>query len=640
MLFCLFIFTLTFSLPVSAKYKEPAYKSPINDIHVILFILDGVPKDFLYENIQNGTLSTLKNEFWDNGAHAKLGITTFPSNSASAYQSFITGLFAGRSGIPYLQWYDRADQEEIDYLGLDYKRVGSHMWNYHSFLDPNARVKDYPVAILDRLKGYPTVTVYSEVTRGTRKRYPKALLVALSDTFINKREDLLDRRAYDILLRLFKKKKKDIPKFSLVGLYSTDVFQHHGDATCDDAKYALIQFDIFLKEFLETLDKRGQLDHTYIIVLADHGMHNISHDVNILPKLKKLGLKARAGNLAKKESDFFISERGISAAHIYFKGAVDGRDKLFGLDGRPTLERLQNYPLSGGGHVDIIKFLREQNDLLLFVVRNGLDNVEVYSKECHATITKIDEGKKTFYGYAPNSCDPLDYCSKKGIAKMCGGRLYGDKEWFDNTWGEHYPDAVVQLGQIFDDGRAGDVFLVADDTGGFYREKHATHGSILDKDMQIPVLIKGPAVPKGEFGPIRGVDIFPTMLDWFGLPNDHNNDGEPIFASEASSPRSSRTPELIANMEFFILGKPSILNAPEKDAIKRSFRAKFNVSGRNDIKKAVDDELLLRNERLTKLNDIFPGYTKKDLEYSLIKDQIKKTQIDLRRLEDVKILIQ
>jgi len=93
-------------------------------------------------------------------------------------------------------------------------------------------------------------------------------------------------------------------------------------------------------------------------------------------------------------------------------------------------------------------------------------------------------------------------------------------------------------------------------------------------------------------------------------------------------------------MEFFILGKPSILNAPEKDAIKRSFRAKFNVSGRNDIKKAVDDELLLRNERLTKLNDIFPGYTKKDLEYSLIKDQIKKTQIDLRRLEDVKILIQ
>ena len=63
----------------AAKVKES--KTP-KDIRVILFILDGTPKDFLYGLINNGELPNIKDLFWDNGTHANGMVSTFPSNSA------------------------------------------------------------------------------------------------------------------------------------------------------------------------------------------------------------------------------------------------------------------------------------------------------------------------------------------------------------------------------------------------------------------------------------------------------------------------------------------------------------------------------------------------------------------------------
>jgi len=523
-----FIVSILLLSALFAPLKNSYPQEKINDIYVVLFILDGVPRDFLYGLIKDGKVPNIKEDFWDNGAHAGTTITTFPSASAPAYQGFITGVFAGGSGIPYLQWYDRYNEEEIDYLGSGYKRISADMWNIHAFRDPEIKGLNFPVTVFERLDGYPTAAVYSEISRGAQKRYPYLPLGALSDVFITKREDRLDIRALRRVKDIFTRRADRIPRFTLVGLYSTDVLQHLDGAFTENAGLAIRQFDIFWDEFKGLLKKQGIYDKTIVIVAADHGMHDIENNAEIAELLEKAGLKVKKTNLKKEKSDVYFSERGVASAHMYIKG---GDVSEYGLDGLPNLERVKNYPVEGKGTVDIIELLRKEKTLDLVIVRNGHFKVEVYNRNCHGTILKTVFGGEDYYGYKVDNCDPLNYCEKKGIKELCGGKLYHDRTWFARSSEERYPDAVVQLGQVFDDGRAGDIFLTGSDRTGFYKCKAATHGSLIREDMNVPLLIHGADIPKGEFGPIRTVDIFPTLLSWFGLKDNIKSDGEPVFFS-------------------------------------------------------------------------------------------------------------
>jgi predicted AlkP superfamily pyrophosphatase or phosphodiesterase len=465
--------------------------------------------------IKAGKLPVLEEYFWNDGAHAKAAITTFPSASAPAYQSFITGLLAGRSGISYLQWYDRVKEEEIDYLGMGFLRISNDMWNWHATGNP-------PITLFEKLEGHPTAAIYSEIFRGASYQEPKIPFGALSDTFITNREDRLDIRAMDRVDRLCRLDISQIPRFMLVGLYSADVLQHLDGTASEDAGLALRQFDIYLGQLIDMLKNKGIYDKTYIIVAADHGMHDIEHSVDLDPLFKKAGLHAKHTTLKKEKSDLYFSERGVASAHIYVKGESSEGG---GLDGTPSLDRMLAYPLAAGRKVDIIEMLRRDEGLSLVIARNGRLRSEVYSKDCHSTIEESAKDGRYQYSYKIRDCDPLNYCGDKKIKKLCDGKPHGDREWLSSSFDKRYPDAVVQLSQIFDDGRAGDIFVVADDKGGFYKSKSATHGSLIDEDMNVPLLVRGPGVAKGEFGPIRTVDMFPTMLRWFGLKNDVVNDG-------------------------------------------------------------------------------------------------------------------
>jgi arylsulfatase A-like enzyme len=108
---------------------------------------------------------------------------------------------------------------------------------------------------------------------------------------------------------------------------------------------------------------------------------------------------------------------------------------------------------------------------------------------------------------------------------------------------EEYPDAVIQLSQIFHDGRAGDLFVIPKSEWGFRKAKAATHGSIIFDDMRVPMLISGPTVPAGKFGVIRSCDIYPLLLKWFGINVPKNNyDGVDPF--EKIEPESKEWQQL------------------------------------------------------------------------------------------------
>ncbi|MBI2974855.1 MAG: alkaline phosphatase family protein, partial [Deltaproteobacteria bacterium] len=538
-----------------------SHAEDVKDIYAVLFILDGVPKELLYSMINDGRLPILKEYFWDGGMHADGAVTTFPSASAPAYQSFITGLFAGRSGIPYLQWYDRTRQKRVDYLGGAYKDVNDDMWNLHAILNPDADDK-YPVTIFEKLALQPTASVYSEVSRGAKLKYPHSPFMALSDVFITHREEMLDIRAFRRVKKLFKQSLVKIPRFTLVGLYSADVLQHKKGAASKEAELVLEQFDGELGKFIGLLKDKGIFDKTYIVVTADHGMHNVSRKINIKPLLENAGLVLRTNNPKQKEADVFVSERGVASAQLYFKGG-NAEASLAGhlLDGRPSFDRLKKYPVKGERTVDVIELLRNSPDLSLLAVRNGFDRVEVYSADCHGTIGKIDFSGRSYFGYKPSNCDPLKICDEKNVSKMCDGTVYSDRIWLEKTWDKSYPDSVVQLGQIFDDGRAGDIFVVAVDGAVFFRKKAATHGSLIKEDMTVPLLMRGPDIAAGNIGVLRTADLYPIMLSWFGLKKDENAADEEALTA--------------ARFESFMIGKPALNKSANPEIVGDEFKSEF-----------------------------------------------------------------
>lgn len=103
-----------------------------------------------------------------------------------------------------------------------------------------------------------------------------------------------------------------------------------------------------------------------------------------------------------------------------------------------------------------------------------------------------------------------------------------NQECFEKTATTEYPDAPVQLLQIFRSGRAGDLILSAA-KGSDLRRRHeipehkSSHGSLHWEHMQVPILsnVKLSSNPKI----FRSVDVFPTILKLLGRPIPPGIDG-------------------------------------------------------------------------------------------------------------------
>lgn len=502
------------SLAVEAEAPRPA----INDTYVVFLIIDGTNRDFFYEQLDSGAFPFLKSELVDKGAVFKDATTVYPSASTGAYQSFMTGLFPGEAGIPYLGWFDRTMSKPIEYLSASgYKHINHDFLNWRVLVDPDMPGFQNESTIFEKLRDEPSAAIYSEFYRGVKTQKPLIPIAGLWSTFISRRSGELDYYAWEDIYEQFDLPMERIPRMTLAGLYSSDEYGHEDGAKSEYVKLALQQTEGFLKKFVGQLKKRDIYEKTHIIVTADHGMHPIKGTFDLLEYLKKSGFDIVNQNSHAKNSNVYVCARGVSSAQIYIRG--DGS-----WEKRPSFEAMRNLRAKNGTVLDIVESLRSQDAVDLVIVRNGHHRAEVFSKDGHGTIVWERIGKTDWYGYYPDpkTADPLKYSDNKELSSLIGGGMRGISAWGEPSAKMDYPDAVVQLSQIFRDGRAGDI-LVSSRDWSFSRTKEATHGSMTPGSMQFPILMKGPSVKKGEYGFIRSVDLYPTILDWFGIPHDDNH---------------------------------------------------------------------------------------------------------------------
>jgi hypothetical protein len=481
----------------------------INDIYVVLMVVDGARPDIMNDLLASGEMPTLQRAFVESGTTYSHAITIFPSATMPAYQSMVTGRFPGHAGTPYLEWYDR--------------RTGI----LHAYLRPFAGAPLFNADItsptlFEDLAGHPTASIYSPVMRGATLQGPTLPIRAALATFVTGRRMKIDRYAFEQLFEIFARPVAQLPRLTMAAFFGTDIIGHKKGPLHATVRKNLRQFDVYLATFLAQLRKRALLDRTYIIITSDHGMHPTTRVFDLHELMEAQGLKTQRSH-HDDTAPLYIGARGVSAAIMTVRHPIRGW--TYPVD----VATLRAYPHDSGTR-DLVRIIDEAPETALVLVRDGHTRTRVVAEGREGTITRHRRGRRFTYSYRAPRDGPLQLHRHPHLRRYLHGRPLSASRWNRLLAATDTPGAIPQFGQIFADGRAGDMIVVTHPTWGFFRKKKGTHGTHFAIDMRIPLFVRGPTVPVSQRRVAQTVDLYPTIRRWFGLPRaTHPIDGTALF---------------------------------------------------------------------------------------------------------------
>lgn len=500
----------------------PEPPPPINDAYVLLMVLDGCPAPLFDQLLRDGQLPNLAQHLVKPGVTFTNAIATYPSTTSTGYQAMVSGLLPGHAGIPYLEWFDRATEQVHKFLSLrGFKDLNSSFRNWY---DPTAGT------LFEDLQGHETAAVYTQFFRSATTRTPTNPLPAAWAVVVQGRLEQINTLAQRDILALYERPLAEVPRFTLAGLLATDFLGHKVGTDHPRVQQVLRDFDTFFGELVALLRARGLLDKTYLIVTSDHGMHDIEGTFELKTLLRRRGLRVNPP-AQPHYADIYMGARGVSVATLTVRGRHGWQEAI-------APELLRVYPRRNGGTIDLLDILITAPELDLVLVREPTPSsgnadehrVRVYRHGQMGILRSVRRSTETVYGYDAHPSDPLEFTHDPRLRPLTDGRLLSASKWIALLAHTATPGAVPMLAQIFDDGHAGDVVVAATPEYDFLHEKRATHGTHYAMDMHIPLVIRGPGIAPGRRRLAQLVDLYPTILRWFGRPLPLNRiDGRPLF---------------------------------------------------------------------------------------------------------------
>lgn len=559
--------TVLASPAIAAAVEPPA----IRDVYTVLFVIDGCNADYFEELMAAGRLPNIHRYMVESGAHYTNAQTVFPSATTTGYQPFVSGLYPGHAGIPYLEWFNRKNKHSTEYLSTDgYRKLSDDFLDLSATLSTHAQenlschtfdepsIDSLATTIFDRLRGHPTAAIYSLFTRNASYSAPKLPLAGIWSIFVSHRTHQVDQYAIHRLISLFKQPPKEIPRFSMVGLLGTDIIGHHDGAKSAMVGYNLENVDRLFGEFVSLLQERNLFDKTYIIISSDHGMHDVDHFFPIEHELTNLGVDIQTNNPKDTTYALHVSARGIGAAHIYLN-----KDNWHQ---RPNVDDWRRVPTQTKP-IDLIDYLRHHDGTDLLAIRHTPNQIYLFSRDGEATIDSMWVNNDWFYRYTllTPQHDPLH--------DMVKSPFLNNLQWRHATSSHGVPSEVPLLSQIFHDGRAGDLFIIAKPNWTFRTVKTATHGTLLPDDMRVPLLVRGPTITPATISePHQTVDVHASILSWFGLSQPYPRDGASLDHTEATA---TPIPAMMAEMSAFLWQYPPLIKIIDRDTLRRQFFNRF-----------------------------------------------------------------
>ena len=487
---------------------EPHFK------RFIFIIIDGAPYEIFKGLLENGDLPNIKKYVVDRGSLNK-AVSAFPSTTGPAFIPFFMGLYPGTANIPGIRWLSKSNFKNphrfkrpgiCSYMGIDGLR-------FEADLPPNSPT------LFNFFS--PVSNIYNLLARGCP---PSKNLTRWIKPFVYTYAHFAHRWRFvnRIAIRRLHKAAEAGDQFIMCLFPAVDTFSHLAQTQSLQVLQTYREIDTAIGKLVDILHKANTLDETLILITSDHGMSDTHTHIDIPRHLDDSGWRClhypkiwRQGTVSAS----MVSGNGMT--HLYFKNG--GTEKGWGA--RTSFEHLHQ--------MGVIGSLIELEGLGLVVGQSETGDIIVQSRSgqgrisCHSLDTDHGDSQNSL---TPFKCaDALRFSYQFiGIDPLGYGIHYknlSSREALRKTYDSSYPDGIIQLWQIFNGDRTGDLVLSAEsgyDLRARYEipEHHATHGALIAEHMHIPFATNYPIAEQC----IRSVDVFPTVLNLCG----HKVAGHPI----------------------------------------------------------------------------------------------------------------
>lgn len=478
------------------------------DRRVILILADGARHDVFSELIAEGELPNIARAFAEPGTRRR-ATSVFPSTTGPAFLPFLTGCCPGTMNMPGIRWFDRA------------------VWAEHGpfMITSNPAFRSYVGIETYRMSGdirREHETVFEIVPRSLNifNRINRGIAFQGDPTFISHawwwlvahetgRWDLVSRRARRHLLRAL----DGDPQFVFCLVPDIDEFSHYTHLRSDATIAAYRRLDGMVGDVFHQLEQRAWRDDTLVMIVSDHGHLTVNTHLGLPEWVRdEVGMKPLYyPKIWKRWFDSAVMVSGNGMAHIHVRQG-----------NRWTRESAWDEYL-GDRHADLLGGLLTRPEIDIVATRREDGTIIVRSHRGESAITLLPDGELE---YQAKSGDAFGYA---GI-----GGVYHPDALLALTQDTRYPDAPVQLAQIFRSPRAGDL-VVSAAPGYDLRDKHewpehrSGHGAIHADHMVVPWFS---TLPLPDV-PLRTVDAFPVILRWLGREVPDGIDGRDILALDA-----------------------------------------------------------------------------------------------------------
>ncbi len=458
----------------------------------IFIMADGARADVFSELLNGGDLPNISKYLVEKGCY-KEAVTVFPSTTGPAYTPYIFGKYPGRCNLPGIRWLDR-DVYNDKLLSFDrfrsYIGLETYFMNRDVSLDYQTLFEIFP----------RNVNIFNELSRGAGFKNDKTLFSKLYykvKSHFTDKSDEVDLVARRILLQSL----KEYPDFIYAVFLGIDTYSHLNHPFHKKVINSYRRIDEMIGLLAKNLESEGRLEETLIIVASDHGLTQTHSHFDSLEFMNHQGYKTfYYPNVFKHFTDADAASliSGNAMANIYVK-SKDGWGR------KSTFEEL-------AGLVD--NFIeRPEVDIVAGLDHKGRSIIKSTMGEA---VTWLD--KDGNINYQKIKGDPFNY---NGMPKKMSS-----EEALAHSFNTEYPDALLQIIQLLESPRTGDLILSAS-PGYDLRAKHenpehrSSHGALFRDHMLVPLVMN--AKVNKEF--IRTVDIFPTILSFLGQSIPNNIDG-------------------------------------------------------------------------------------------------------------------
>ena len=463
----------------------------------LFFLADGARPDVLEDLLQRGDLPNIASYLVEPGSYRR-ATTAFPSTTGPAYLPFLTGRFPGPCGVPGIRWFDRARYRKWGMWGKggcrSYVGGGSYLMN--TDLNPAAQTL---FEVFDR-----PACIFSSFNRGVgflgnRTKILHSMLWLCAH--LTDRWDRVDEAA----LRLVRSALRRRPDFMYAVFPGVDEYAHLTGPFSKTTLGAYRTLDRAIGEVCGLLRREGRLSETLLVLSSDHGLSDTHTHFDPGDFLNERGYRTLYYPLvARNRATAAYMVSGNAMAHVYLAGPDGWGERLC-------------YDTIRSGREDLVGTFLEQEEIDLVIGQRANGEVCVASRRGEAFLREDEAGR---IHYRTAGGDPLGY----GPMPACFSR----EEGLDLTFDSPHPDAPVQVLQIFNSGRTGDLVLSArrgyDLRSNDYEhpEHHASHGSLDREHMLVPLAINA----RVNRDRLRTVDLFPTILRLTGRENGLVVDGK------------------------------------------------------------------------------------------------------------------